>query len=265
MKVSESEDQLDPNSYERVSIYPEKTEVEGPLSDFLLESGNMAFRRSVMTWISLGFLILFYPGISLAFVEDPANLADLLTETILLVTLIATIMFQWVMFLMLYVATFLEKTGLRGIGLKKIRGVDFAWAISFLLVANIILTGLAWVLAQVGLPMPGELSLLIPQDPLGRVVWVLVSLTAGFCEETAFRGYLMTRIRILGKTKSWLIPTAVSALAFGICHAYQGIPGLIVITVYGVMFSLLYIRTGSLWPGIIAHSLQDVMALFFPH
>lgn len=225
----------------------------------------MSFHKTILTWISLGFLLLFYPGISLAFAEDPANLADLLTDTVLLITLVATIIFQWVMFLMLYVTTFMERTGLRGIGLTKIRGIHFAWAIAFLLGANLLLSGLAWGLAQVGLPMPGELALLIPQDPLGRVVWVCVSLTAGFCEEVAFRGYIMTRLRILGKTNSWLIPTAISALAFGICHAYQGIPGLIVITTYGVLFSLLYIRTGSLWPGIIAHSLQDVMALFIPH
>ncbi len=218
-----------------------------------------------MTWLSLGFLFLFYPGIQLAFPMDLASLKELLTETILQLSLIITIMLQWVMFLIIYVATFREQTGLGGLGLNRIRGIDFAWAIAFLLSSYLILSGIAWVLAQVGLPMPGELSLLIPKDPLGQGIWVVVSFTAGFCEEVAFRGYLMTRLRILGKTRGWLIPTAISALVFGICHAYQGIPGVIVITIYGVLFSLLYIRTGSLWPGIIAHSLQDLGALFLPH
>ena len=100
--------------------------------------------------------------------------------------------------------------------------------------------------------MPGELAFLIPTDPVGRVVWVMVSFTAGFCEEIGFRGYLMTRLRIVGKMKSWVIPAIVSSLVFGICHAYQGIPGLILLSVYGGLFAVLYIRTGRLWPCIIA-------------
>jgi membrane protease YdiL (CAAX protease family) len=91
-----------------------------------------------------------------------------------------------------------------------------------------------------------------------------VSLSAGICEETAFRGYLMSRIRFVGELKSWVLPVVLSSLAFGACHAYQGIPGLIVITVYGSMFAWLYLRTGSLWPCIIAHFFQDFSALFIP-
>lgn len=201
-----------------------------------------------------------------------------MTNDLLMITLIATIIMQWGLFLILFLATIREQTGLHGIGFNRShriylgwgivihtpRRIDFAWGLSFLLAANLILAGLAWGLEQVGLPMPGEIALLIPQDTVGRVVWVFVSITAGVCEETMFRGYLMTRLRILGKTQSWIIPTAISALAFGICHSYQGIPGMIVLTVYGVLFSLLYIRTGSIWPGIIAHFFQDFLALFIP-
>ena len=106
--------------------------------------------------------------------------------------------------------------------------------------------------------------MLIPEDWLGRVLWVMVSFTAGFCEETAFRGYLMTRLRVLGKLLNWVIPVIVSSVVFGACHAYQGLPGFILLTVYGVMFAFLYIRTESIWPCVIAHSLQDLGALFYP-
>jgi membrane protease YdiL (CAAX protease family) len=112
--------------------------------------------------------------------------------------------------------------------------------------------------------MPGEITMLIPEDPVGRVIWVAVSFTAGFCEETAFRGYIMTRLRLIFKLDNWVIPTIVSSVAFGACHAYQGLPGIIIIGTYGLMFSLLYLRTRTLWPCIIAHSLQDLGALFFP-
>jgi len=255
---------LDSPDYQRYSAYEVESQPGGPYQQFLDWSGNVEFRRSKATGIALFLLLIAYPIFSVAFAGDPEDLKLLENDTVLLFTLIATIMMQWMMFLLLYVATYREQTFLRGLGLKKLRGTDIAWAISFLLVANLILLALAWILAQLGMPMPGEIQFLIPEDTTGRIVWVMVSATAGFCEEIAFRGYLMTRLRILGKTKTWLMPVVVSSLTFGILHAYQSLPGVIILSVYGLMFALLYIRTRSLWPCIIAHFFQDFTALFIP-
>jgi len=252
------------NTFERIAIYEANKEPQSSYDKFKVDSGNSQFRISRLTFLSLFFLIIAYPGMSVGFTDDPTAMLTNLNEGTRLFLLISTIMFQWLIFLLLYGTSYREGTLLAGLGFKKIRGIDFAWAFSFLLVANLLLTGLAWVLAQVGLPMPGEISFLIPTDALGRGVWVAVAVTAGICEEAAFRGYLMTRLRLMGKFQNWIIPTIVSAVVFGACHAYQGIPGFIVITTYGLMFSLLYIRTGTIWPGIIAHFFQDFGALFFP-
>ncbi len=210
-------------------------------------------------------MLVLYPTLSLVGIgEDPTELLRNLNKGVLLFLLIFTILVQWSIFLINYVTVYFEGTGLAGVGVTRPRALDFAWAISFFLCAWLMLTGLAWLLARAGLPLAGEIDLLIPSDALGRVVWVAVSFTAGFCEEIAFRGYLMTRLRILGKFQSWLLPSLISAVAFGICHAYQGIPGFILVTVYGLLFSWLYIKTGRLWPCIIAHFLQDFGALFLP-
>lgn len=217
-----------------------------------------------MTWISLLFLVVGYPALSIGPDMDPTAMLENMSDDVRLLLLIATIIFQWLIFLVLYITSYRENTLLAGLGLKKIRLVDFAWAISFLAAAMAILSGLAWVLGQIGLPMPGEISNLIPEDPMGKVVWIFVSFTAGFCEETAFRGYLMTRLRLVTKAKSWIIPTIVSSAVFGACHAYQGWPGFILITIYGSLFALLYIRTGTIWPCIIAHTFQDLLALIIP-
>ncbi len=235
-----------------------------PVARFKLESGNQDYRRSVLTWVSLVFLLLIYPAQSLLAGEDFTRELEHINQGVLLVMLVATIVVQWGIFLLLYLTAYREGTGLRGLGFVRVKGVDFLWAIAFLLAANLILSGLAWLLAQIGLPMPGELVFLIPVDPVGKVVWVMVSVTAGVCEETAFRGYLMTRLRIIGNLRSWAIPIILSSVAFGACHAYQGWPGFIVISVYGALFALLYIRTKRIWPVIIAHSLQDFSALFIP-
>lgn len=228
-------------------------------------TGNSDFRISKMTWISLGFLLLIYPLASIAPGAD-LSLLETLGENqgLLMFVLITTVIFQWAFFGLIYLSVFREQTFLLGLGFRKIRWLDFAWAISFLLTAMLILQGLAWILAQIGMPMLGEVGLLIPTDLSGRLVWVGVSFTAGFCEESMFRGYLMTRLRLIAGFKSWVWPVVISAVAFGACHAYQGWPGFIVISVYGAMFSLLYIRTGSIWPGIIAHTFQDLLALVVP-
>lgn len=215
--------------------------------------------------MALFVFIAFYPALSmLGFAEDPATLLKNMEEGVLVAVLIITILFQWFLFIINYLAVYRERTGLAGIGLGRIRLVHVAWAIAFLLAANLVLSGLAWLLAQIGLPLSGEIMMLVPKEIPGKIVWVAVSFTAGFCEEVGFRGYLMSRLRLIFKTQSWVVPTIISALAFGVCHAYQGWPGLILLTIYGAMFSFLYIRTGSLWPCVIAHSLQDLGALFYP-
>lgn len=252
------------SEFERIEIHQQFPIEENYFSKFKMDFGNLNFQKSLMTYFSLVMLVIIYPVITIGTTDDPTALLKNLNEGMLLVLLLFTIAFQWFIFGIIYLSTWLEKTFLEGIGIKKIRAVDFAWAISFLMAANLILTGLAWVLAQIGLPMPGEIALLIPKDPLGRVVWVIVSFTAGFCEETAFRGYLMTRFRLLSKVKGWVIPIIVSSVIFGACHAYQGWPGFIIISTYGIMFAVLYVRTKTLWPCVIAHSLQDLSALFFP-
>jgi len=153
---------------------------------------------------------------------------------------------------------------LAGIGFRRLRLLDFFWALAFLLASNLLLSLLALLLAQFGLEIPGELELILPKNNTERIFWVLLSFTAGFCEEAAFRGYLLTRIKLFGKTRGWLLPVIISSLAFGSGHAYQGLGGFILLSIYGAMFALLFLRTGSLWPPIIAHFFQDFSALFFP-
>jgi len=218
-----------------------------------------------MTWLSLAILLVVYPGLSLIGLgQDYSALFANMTQGVLLFLLITTILFQWGIFLINYSTTYLEGTGLAGLGLKPLRMVDFAWGLSFMLASYAILSGLAWLMARIGLPLSGEIRLLVPEGVVGKIVWVLVSFTAGFCEEIGFRGYVMSRLRILGRFRGWLWPSVISAIAFGSCHVYQGVAGFILIAIYGLMFSALYIRTGRLWPCIIAHSLWDLGALFYP-
>jgi membrane protease YdiL (CAAX protease family) len=235
------------------------------MAEFKVLTGNTAYRTTGWTWVSLAILLLLYPGMSL--MGDAQSMSELLkdiSQRMLIFILITTILFQWTIFAVNYGSIFSERTGLAGVGVGRVRLVDFAWTAAFLLASGAILAGLSWLLAQLGLEVPGEVGLLIPTTAFGKVVWVAVSFTAGFCEEVGYRGYLMTRLRLIFKTQSWTIPTIISSVAFGVCHWYQDIAGLILITVYGFLFAFLYIRTGRLWPCILAHALWDFGNLFFP-
>lgn len=198
------------------------------------------------------------------FTGDPAEVLKKLAISPIYLIYIPTIVTQWLIFLLIYLTVYREQVGMRSLGFTGLRLIHLFWAIAFLLVSNLILSVMALGLETIGLGLPGELGLILPDTNVERVFWIFLSLTAGVCEETAFRGYLITRLQIFGKTKSWIIPTIASSIAFGCGHAYQGVGGFILISIYGAMFAISFWYTKSLWPAVIAHVFQDFSALFFP-
>jgi membrane protease YdiL (CAAX protease family) len=221
------------------------------------------FRKSKVSYATLIFLIIIWPFMSVAFVGDPSSMLRMLSVSPIFMVYMPTMIIQWLVFALIWIAVWREGTGFAGIGLKKIRVIDFAWAIAFLIVSNLLLTLISVGLAKINLEIPVEIELILPKTTAERIIWVFLSLTAGICEEAAFRGYLLTRIRIFGRMKNWIAPVFIASLAFGSGHAYQGVGGFILISSYGAMFALLFIKTKTLWPCVIAHFMQDAMALFY--
>jgi membrane protease YdiL (CAAX protease family) len=223
------------------------------------------FRKSRLTYLTLFFLIILWPVSSIVFVGDPAEALKKLSISLVYLVYLPTMVQQWLIFALIILATYRENMGLTGVGFQKIRLIDFLYALAFLLASNLLLSAFALLLKAINLEIPGELSLILPKNAGERILWAALSLTAGICEETAFRGYLMTRIKIIGRMKTWILPIIISSLAFGSGHAYQGIGGFIMLTLYGALFALLFIKSKSLWPCIIAHFFQDFSALFYPY
>jgi membrane protease YdiL (CAAX protease family) len=96
---------------------------------------------------------------------------------------------------------------------------------------------------------------LAPQNRLEMFLWLLTSLSAGFCEEIVFRGYLQRQL--IAWSGKPAIGILLSALAFGGMHAYQGPRGPIVLSVFGILFGLLARWRRSLRPGMMAHAWHD--------
>jgi membrane protease YdiL (CAAX protease family) len=129
---------------------------------------------------------------------------------------------------------------------------DLGLAVLFLIVANVILGMVAFSLKAK--PGSGARNL-IPQNASETVVYLLLTLTAGVCEEIIFRGYLQRQFSAF--THSATAGLILQAIAFGIAHGYQGLKFMFIIAVFGAMFGLLAAWRCSLRPGIAAHFLQD--------
>jgi membrane protease YdiL (CAAX protease family) len=102
------------------------------------------------------------------------------------------------------------------------------------------------------------LVVMLPRGALEIFLWILLSFVAGFCEEFIFRGYLQKQFFAITGING--VAIAGQALVFGAAHGYQGIKGMISITIYGALFGILAMMRKSLRPGMIQHSMQDSFA-----
>jgi membrane protease YdiL (CAAX protease family) len=104
---------------------------------------------------------------------------------------------------------------------------------------------------------------LLPQGRMEIALWVILSITAGICEEAVYRGYLQKQFMAL--TSSVPAGIILSALAFGLAHSYQGFTRVLTIGVMGAMGGILAYWCRSVRPGMIAHATQDVLGAFLRH
>ena len=107
-----------------------------------------------------------------------------------------------------------------------------------------------------------DFSALLPTTNQERLLWVVVALSAGICEEIVFRGWLLNTLHSFGFVGTALI--AVGAVLFGCAHTYQKIPGVILTGLAGAFFCVLYVKTGSLLIPIILHIIVDLRFAFLP-
>lgn len=130
------------------------------------------------------------------------------------------------------------------------------WAALFLSIA---FAGLYSVTVQV-LGLEALLPPVIPQDVMGEGVYRPINAFAfvvfgPLAEEVFFRGFLLTAfVPRLGPLRAALLASAIFA-AFHLSLAF------IPIFVSGLLLSWLYLRTGSIWTPLTAHSAQNLLAV----
>ena len=183
---------------------------------------------------------------------------------------LATVLFEWLVFAFVVAGVRLSGTSVLlvlGDHWRSARQVlrDIGIAFGFWIVA----LGLLWIFGRL-LRIPaqgGNMQFMFPHGGAELALWIALSVTAGICEETIFRGYLQRQFMAL--TKSAPAGIVLSGAAFGAAHAYQGVRMVILIALFGTMFGILACWRGSVRPGMIAHAWQDtlggVVASFMKH
>ena len=158
--------------------------------------------------------------------------------------------------------------------------IDLGLAIAFWVGSLFVLANIAiiWTLAEAGIkhqaiPLPGKqitpdpsqqktihtLTLLAPTNGAEIAGWIALCILAGIAEELIFRGYLQRQFT--GWARGAVVAGVVgSALLFGTAHGYQGARNMVLLSIFGVLFSLLAVFRRSLRPGIFAHAWQDLFA-----
>ena len=101
----------------------------------------------------------------------------------------------------------------------------------------------------------GVAGSLMPSTNSGLAWWVVISLSAGLCEEFLFRGYL---IWVLSPFLGWWGAAAISVVLFAIAHAYQGSKGILTTGIMGVALTATVAIFQSLLPAIALHALMDL-------
>ncbi len=134
---------------------------------------------------------------------------------------------------------------------------DLGVAFMFWLVVIVALVGLRFTLGQNPRAVRAAM-ILAPRSVPEYLLWVVVALAAGTCEEFVFRGYLQRQFHAF--TGSHAAAVVLQALVFGAAHSYQGVRGMITIGVYGALFGVLAVHRKSLRPGMIQHFMQDSFA-----
>lgn len=96
--------------------------------------------------------------------------------------------------------------------------------------------------------------------PIVQVLLIVV--LASFAEEVCFRGMLFGGLRRrLGR-----IPAGLAAAAlFGVLHVTTGASAVPPLIAFGFVLALLYEKTGSIWPPILLHGLNNSLALAAAH
>jgi membrane protease YdiL (CAAX protease family) len=150
-----------------------------------------------------------------------------------------------------------RRDGLRALGL---RGFASGRAAVLVLFAWVVIYGCGLLYDQLHIQTNADaLRLLALHAPYTALASLLVAMVvAPVCEEIFFRGYLLPGLARVMPPWTAVVTTA---LVFALAHVDPG--SFVPLVVIGLALGVLRWRTGSLWPGIALHVLNNTVAAVY--
>jgi hypothetical protein len=232
-------------------------------------SGNQADHRSglLAPWWHTALMVLVILGLSVAGARQLHNFGD--RPLHLTANYSLTIAYEWFLAALAIWGLHLRKVPVRQLlgewqpG-KRAWFADLGVALGYWMCALLVLGLLGKALVKlsgshIDPQKIGDITQkLAPVTGLEMILFLVLSISAGICEELVFRGYLQQQCARLGGGV-W-VGVVVSALVFGGAHGYEGVAGVLLISAYGAMFGVLALWRRGLRTGMIAHAWHDTLS-----
>ena len=138
-------------------------------------------------------------------------------------------------------------------------GVIWAW-VAVVCLASLLGGAQMARMVRAGEALPsGALAALLPRTS-GERFWAgLIALNAGLSEELFFR--LVLPLLLYAVTGQATLAFVLAVVIFGLGHAYQGLWGIVMTGLVGLMLGLVYLYSGNLWLAIGIHAGIDLWSL----
>ena len=225
-------------------------------------------RRSASAWDIAAFLVvaLYLPGVSFLIKALSVPKGPLLA-----------VLIEWSLFAL--ICLFLRFRGRRladiwlspkGFLIEGLLGVGYMASFWLFIFAVVRLGALVGGIPHIDEILPvGSLDRLFsfqaPRLDLHTAVYIAFALTAGICEETIFRGYILSEsLRLIPMRRPALIfGFLMSSLYFGLLHLPAGPPLFAISTFGGFCCTVAVLWRKNLTSAIVAHILFNLQALYF--
>lgn len=208
-----------------------------------------AFRRPFL----YGFLLVITLAIVTAVMYPIHFLFPETVEGIKLADSIVKVIIFLLFFALQYAMGWMSVTGFASLPKAK----DWTWII-LILVYKILVEAFAFT---------GDVQLFLPQSSLGWIE-VAYSFATGLLEETLFRALIFYPMFVAwGSTRAGLIRSAIfSGMYFSLTHLFNlmvnpvgaVVAQAIILTIPGILYAAILLKTRSIYPAIIIHSLTNL-------
>lgn len=106
-----------------------------------------------------------------------------------------------------------------------------------------------------------KLAYVLPQNLRERMWWIVLSITAGVCEECLFRSFLFWYLQSPPWHLGFAAAMVIACVLFALGHLYQGVLPAVGTGLLAFLFFVFFLATGSLLLPVVMHTLADLRVL----